>query len=123
MLNAEERRTAAKRLRQGSLTLLRAAPAAVARTWPALLALSLAAVACLVRLDPPGVRLVIDPSTEPMLPVHDPAKDEYRSAVRDFGDDEVFVIAMETPDVFSAENLGARGISLASIFTKADFGL
>jgi predicted RND superfamily exporter protein len=42
-----------------------------------------------------------------MLPARDPAKDVYREAVRDFGDDEVFVIAMETPDLFTAEDLAA----------------
>ena len=42
-----------------------------------------------------------------MLPASDPAKDDYRAAVRDFGDDEIFVIAMETSDVFTAENLAA----------------
>ena len=69
--------------------------------------LSAAALLALVRFDPPGLRLRIDPSTEPMLPANDPAKDEYRAAVRDFGDDEVYVIAMETADVFTAENLTA----------------
>jgi len=79
-----------------------------ARYVLALVALvSAAALLALVRLDPPGLRLAIDPSTEPMLPANDPAKDDYRAAVRDFGDDEVFVIAMETPGVFTAENLGA----------------
>jgi predicted RND superfamily exporter protein len=68
---------------------------------------SVAALAALVRLDPPGLRLVIDPSTEPMLPARDPAKDIYRAAIRDFGDDEVYVIAMETQGVFSHENLSA----------------
>ena len=68
-------------------------------------ALSAASVFALVRFDPPGLRLVIDPSTEPMLPAHDPAKEDYRVAVRDFGDDEVFVIAMETDDVFTRESL------------------
>jgi predicted RND superfamily exporter protein len=65
------------------------------------------ALGALLRLDPPGIRLQIDPSTEPMLPRSDPAKDDYRAAVRDFGDDEIFVIAMETSDVFTAENLAA----------------
>jgi predicted RND superfamily exporter protein len=68
---------------------------------------SVAAVVALVRLDPPGLRLVIDPSTEPMLPASDPAKDTYRAAGRDFGDDEVYVVAMETQGVFSHENLSA----------------
>jgi hypothetical protein len=48
---------------------------------------SAAALLALVRLDPPGLRLTIDPSTEPMLRARDPAKEEYRAAVRDFGDD------------------------------------
>jgi len=67
---------------------------------------SAASLLAIVQVDPLGLRLTIDPSTEPMLPASDPAKDEYRAAVRDFGDDEVFVIAMETSDVFTAENLG-----------------
>ena len=86
-------------------------PQAIVRHAPFVLVLvalvSAASLLALVRLDPPGLRLAIDPSTEPMLPASDPAKDEYRAAVRDFGDDEVFVIAMETSDVFTAENLGA----------------
>lgn len=68
-------------------------------------AVSVAALVALVRVDPPGLRLVIDPSSEPMLPSGDPGKVVYRDAVRDFGDDEVYVIAMETADVFTAENL------------------
>ncbi len=76
------------------------------------LVLVLVAVVCgaslvaLVRLEPPGLRLEIDPSTEPMLPASDPGKEAYRAAIRDFGNDEVFVIAMETPGVFTASNLG-----------------
>jgi predicted RND superfamily exporter protein len=68
---------------------------------------TLFAVAALVRLDPPGLRLAIDASTEPLLPLGDPATDTYREAVVDFGDDEVFVIAMETDDLFTAANLEA----------------
>jgi uncharacterized protein len=72
-----------------------------------LLAVTAAACAVLVRLDPPGLRLAIDPSTEPLLPAGDPSYDAYRRAVRDFGDDQVYVIAMECDDVFTAENLRA----------------
>jgi predicted RND superfamily exporter protein len=82
----------------------------VSRAWLVLALVALmsgAALLALVRLDPPGLRLQIDPSTEPMLPAHDPSKEDYRAAVRDFGDDEIFVIAMETSDVFTAENLTA----------------
>ena len=72
-----------------------------------LLAITLAAVAVLVRFDPPGLRLAIDPSTEPLLPAGDPAYHAYRRAVRDFGDDQVYVIAMEADDVFTHANLSA----------------
>ncbi|MEE9606835.1 MAG: hypothetical protein V3U03_03780, partial [Myxococcota bacterium] len=94
-----------------SLCLTALRPSLVVR-WPRavlalLLAVSCAAVLVLVRPQPLGLRLAIDPSTEPLLPVGDPSIDAYRAAVLDFGDDEVFVIAMETDDVFTSENLGA----------------
>ncbi|MEN8181176.1 MAG: MMPL family transporter [Myxococcota bacterium] len=64
------------------------------------------AAGVLVRTDPPGLRLEIDPSTEPLLPRGDPARELYQQAVRDFGDDEVFVIAMEAPGtLFTHEHL------------------
>src|SRR5262245_30812893 len=71
------------------------------------LALCVAAGAVLLRFDPPGLRLEIDPSTEPLLPRGDPTVDDYRRAVVDFGDDQLFVIAMETSDVFRRDNLVA----------------
>jgi hydrophobe/amphiphile efflux-3 (HAE3) family protein len=58
--------------------------------------LTLLALVPLVQLDPPGFTLAIDPSTEPLLPADDPAREGYARAVREFGDDEVYVIAMET---------------------------
>jgi predicted RND superfamily exporter protein len=67
--------------------------------------LCLLALAPLVTWNPPGLNLRIDPSTEPLLRRGDPAGEVYRQAVRDFGDDEVFVIAMESEDVFRAETL------------------
>ncbi len=86
-------------------------PAAVVRHARAVLAavllLCAAAGAVLLRLDPPGLRLEIDPSTESLLPAGDPAVDAYRRAVRDFGDDQLFVIAMETGGIFRRENLAA----------------
>ncbi len=86
-------------------------PAAVVRhpraVLTCVLAASLVAAGALVRLDAPGLRLEIDPSTEPLLPAGDPGIREYRRAVRDFGDDQLFVVAMETPDVFTRENLAA----------------
>jgi predicted RND superfamily exporter protein len=63
------------------------------------------AVLPLVRLAPLGLTLSIDPSTEPLLPAGDPARGVYDEAVRDFGNDEVFVVAVETDDVFQPERL------------------
>src|SRR5262245_638767 len=74
-------------------------------TLAALAAVTLLAAWPLVRLSPPGLALSIDPSTEPLLPAGDPARAVYEQAVRDFGDDEVFVIALETDDVFRRERL------------------
>jgi predicted RND superfamily exporter protein len=71
------------------------------------LALTLAAAAALVRLEPLGLRLEIDASTEPLLPAGDPATPLYRQAVRDFGDDQLYVIAMEAPDAFTHGQLAA----------------
>jgi hypothetical protein len=65
---------------------------------------SAASLAELVRLDPLRLRLWIDPSSEPLLPAGDPAQQSYREAVLDFGDDEVFVIALETDDVFTTSS-------------------
>ncbi len=63
-------------------------------------------VLAVVRLDPPGLRLALDPSTEPLLPRGDPARAVYERAVRDFGNDEIFVIALETErDLFERDNL------------------
>ncbi len=59
----------------------------------------------LLRFEPLGLRLSIDPSTEPLLPAGDPARAVYEKAVREFGDDEVFVVAMETEEVFERERL------------------
>jgi predicted RND superfamily exporter protein len=92
-----------------ALAAAAARPAAIVR-WPrtvllVLLAVTLAAGLALVRLDPPGVSLRIDPSTEPLLPSRDPANAAYRKAVVDFGDDEVFVVAMETEDLFREDRL------------------
>jgi hydrophobe/amphiphile efflux-3 (HAE3) family protein len=78
--------------------------------WPRLTLVVLAivsalAAAPLVRLAPFGIALSIDPSTEPLLPAGDPARSVYDEAVLDFGNDEVFVIAVETDDAFRPERL------------------
>ena len=66
----------------------------------------LAAVA-LVRFDPLGIDLVIDASTEPLLPRGDAAAAHHARAVRDFGDEQIFVVAMQSEDVFTAAELTA----------------
>lgn len=71
------------------------------------LAASLAAALALVELTPPGLRIDLDPSSEPLLPADGAGAAGYRQAVLDFGDDELFVIAMETQDVFRADHLAA----------------
>ncbi len=68
---------------------------------------TLLAAAYVVRLDPPGFRIDLDPSSEPLLVNGDPGKDHYERARLDFGGDDVCVIAMETGDVFSKEELSA----------------
>jgi uncharacterized protein len=78
--------------------------------WPrttlaALGAVTLLALAPLVELSPLRLTLRIDPSTEPLLPRDDPSRGAYEEAVREFGDDEVFVVALETDDVFRRERL------------------
>ncbi len=74
-------------------------------TLAALAAVTLLAAVPLIRLSPPGLALQLDPSTEPLLPAGDPARAVYDEAVREFGDDEVFVVALETDDVFRRERL------------------
>ncbi|MCZ6781671.1 MAG: MMPL family transporter [Proteobacteria bacterium] len=70
-------------------------------------ALSLASSLLLFRLDPPRLALSIDASTEPLLPAGDPAQELYRAAVLDFGDDEIFVVAIECGEVFTVPCLTA----------------
>lgn len=68
---------------------------------------TLVALCALLRISPPGIALRIDPSTELLLPRGDPGVAAYREAVVDFGDDQIFVVAMECDDVFAAEHLRA----------------
>jgi len=69
---------------------------------------TLLALVALIRPSPIGLRVRVDPSTERLLPAGDPAREEYRRAVRDFGDDEVYVIAMSCEDgVFQRPHLAA----------------
>lgn len=68
-------------------------------------AITLGVVAILIRIDPPGLRIDVDASSEPLLPQFDEAQAIYRQAALDFGSDDVYVIAMETSDVFRYEEL------------------
>jgi predicted RND superfamily exporter protein len=68
-------------------------------------AVTLGAAAALVRLDPPGFTIDVDPASEPLIRSDDPGIPIYAQAKRDFGNDDVYVIAMETRDVFTPENL------------------
>jgi len=72
-----------------------------------ILLLCLAATLALVEVRPPGLRLRIDPSSEPLLARGDPAGALYREAVRDFGHDEVYAVALVCEDVFTPACLGA----------------
>ncbi len=76
-----------------------------------LLLVSLAAVVVLVDPGAPfprlSLRLTLDPSTESLLPMGDPARDVYRRAVLEFGDDEVFVIAVECDAIFTTPCLSS----------------
>ncbi|MBW2230435.1 MAG: MMPL family transporter [Deltaproteobacteria bacterium] len=68
---------------------------------------TLGAGAGLVDTDPLRLGVSIDPSTEPLLPANDPSRGLYESAVLDFGDDEVYAVAVECEEVFSEPCLGA----------------
>jgi hypothetical protein len=65
-------------------------------------AVTLGMAAALVRPEPLRFRIGVDASSEPMLPENDPGEPVYQRAVLDFGDDDLFVIAMETDDVSRA---------------------
>jgi predicted RND superfamily exporter protein len=93
----------------GALLVVARRPSWIVR-WPRAVllltvAVSLAATSVLVSLRPLGLRLGIDPSSEPLLPAGDPARDAYQRAVKEFGDDEIYVIALESEDIFSREEL------------------
>ncbi|MEE8507627.1 MAG: MMPL family transporter [Myxococcota bacterium] len=80
--------------------------------WPRLVLLltagiSAVAVAVLVSFPPPAFNLQLDPSSEPLLPANDPAREAYHLAVKEFGDDEIYVIALESDEIFTHEGLQA----------------
>ncbi len=71
----------------------------------ALVMISLAAGMALI--GPAGTRIRLDPSEEPMLPASDPARLVYDDAILNFGDDDLFVVAMHTDNAFTADHLHA----------------
>ncbi|HXZ84322.1 MAG TPA: MMPL family transporter, partial [Myxococcota bacterium] len=83
------------------------------RTVLAILALiTLGFGAAMIRVHPLGFRIGIDASSEPLLPENDPGEPVYQRAILDFGDDDIYVIAMEADDVFTHDNLVTlRGVS------------
>jgi len=77
-------------------------------------AISLAAALALVDVRTLSVRVRLDASEEPLMLRGDPAREVYAEATRTFGNDDIYVIAMLTDDVFTHENLAAlRRISHA----------
>src|SRR5262245_42120869 len=78
------------------------------RTVLALLgAVSLAAAFALFDFSARDARVHLDASEEPLMVRGDPAREVYRRATQAFGNDDVFVIAMVTDDVFTPDNLAA----------------
>jgi uncharacterized protein len=74
--------------------------------------ITLGFAASMIQLDPLRFRIGIDASSEPLLPENDPGEPVYQRAILDFGDDDIFVIAMETDEVFTQPNLATlRGVS------------
>jgi hypothetical protein len=72
-----------------------------------LAALSVVAALCLVDVRTLELRVKLDPSEEPLMLRDDPARAIYAEATRTFGNDDIYVIAMLSDDVFTFENLSA----------------
>ena len=68
-----------------------------------------------IRFSPFGLALEIDPSTEPLLPLGDPMRALYAEAVRDFGDDEIYSIAINCGQAFSFHCLDALDRTTARV--------
>ena len=60
--------------------------------------ISIVAAAMLVRFAPLGFTIDIDPASEPLIGRNDPNIPIYQGAVRDFGSDDIYVIAMNVDD-------------------------
>lgn len=68
---------------------------------------SLGALLSLVRIDPLGFTIGVDPASQPLIRRSDPGIADYARATADFGSDDVYVVAMETDGVFTQANLTA----------------
>ena len=68
---------------------------------------SLAALVALIRVDPFGLTIDVDPASEPLIDPTDPGIPIYEQAILDFGHDDVYVVVMETEGIFTRENLTA----------------
>ncbi|HIF95881.1 MAG TPA: hypothetical protein EYQ54_02450 [Myxococcales bacterium] len=77
------------------------------RVLSVLLALTILAGHSLFEMDPPHLRIRIDPSSEPLLARGDPVAELYREAVRDFGHDEIYAAAIVCEEVFTRDCLGS----------------
>ncbi len=105
-------------LAYGLLAVIRARPEWVVdrprAVLAALAAVSLGAAFLFIDLDTLAPRVTLDPSEEPLMLTADPARQIYAEATRTFGNDDIYVIAMLSDDVFTYENLSAlRRISHA----------
>ncbi|MCP5042669.1 MAG: MMPL family transporter [bacterium] len=69
--------------------------------------ISVGALASLIRLDPLGLTIDVDPASEPLIDPTDPGIPIYEQAVRDFGHDDVYVVVMESENTFARANLEA----------------
>lgn len=58
--------------------------------------LTMGALVMLVEVAPLGINMTLDPSEEPLLDRHDPGIAVYQRAIANFGEDDVFVVAMDT---------------------------
>ncbi|MFP6610397.1 MAG: MMPL family transporter [Deltaproteobacteria bacterium] len=93
------------------LTVATLAPELLLRGRMAVLAtiaaLTVAALTVLVETGPLGLNMTLDPSEGPLLDSRDPDIGVYNEAVANFGEDDLFVVAMTTAtgDVFNHEDL------------------
>ena len=70
-----------------------------------LVAVSAASVWVLLDFEKRRLTIDVDPASEPLIQRSDPGIPIYEQAKKDFGNDDVYVIAMETEDVFQRGNL------------------